>query len=206
MSAAYESAPVGGPYVEIITPTPPAMTLERAFGQSVLPGDFFNRFYPGKWDQGRRLLTDVTDEDLLHARQIARLDDVDAMMEAGFRRASSKQDQRRFYRPTNDQVLYVWLRDKGVCRYCKDNSAPDYFEPDHYTPFAGGGPTVTHNLVCACHTCNRAKNQNSGPGFDRLAAHPDFRKLRAALYGYYERKPYDMNDVTAANAIMYPRG
>ena len=50
-------------------------------------------------------------------------------------------------------------RDNYTCVYCGNNSGP--FDVDHIFPKSRGGDDCFSNLVCACQTCNRSKNNRT---------------------------------------------
>lgn len=55
----------------------------------------------------------------------------------------------------------VWLRDKGRCQYCGNQTRRDIATYDHVTPRAQGGKTTWENIVIACVDCNQRKRDRS---------------------------------------------
>jgi len=51
----------------------------------------------------------------------------------------------------------IYLRDEGVCVYCKEQPGTDC---DHVIPASHDGPTIPENLVLACSACNGAKSNS----------------------------------------------
>jgi hypothetical protein len=52
----------------------------------------------------------------------------------------------------------VLCRDNFRCRYCGRPAAEALLEVDHLTPQSAGGGDALDNLVTACGSCNRGKN------------------------------------------------
>lgn len=52
---------------------------------------------------------------------------------------------------------YVWIRDGGICIYCKDAVGEHV---DHVFPVAKGGKNIRGNLVLACLACNVKKRHH----------------------------------------------
>jgi len=51
----------------------------------------------------------------------------------------------------------VWLRDAGLCQYCRKKLRMDEFTYDHVIPKSEGGQTRWSNIVVACVPCNHRK-------------------------------------------------
>lgn len=52
---------------------------------------------------------------------------------------------------------YVWIRDEGLCVYCKSDM---YLQYDHVIPVSYGGPAIQENIVLACEPCNQIKTNS----------------------------------------------
>lgn len=66
----------------------------------------------------------------------------------------------------------VYQRDGGVCHYC---GAGDSWTLDHKNPSVLGGTHDEGNLVCACKSCNSAKEAR---GLDAYRSLLQFRKTK----------------------------
>ena len=53
----------------------------------------------------------------------------------------------------------ILKRDRHQCQYCERRSVP--MTLDHIIPKERNGPDSWENLVCCCHTCNRAKGNRT---------------------------------------------
>jgi hypothetical protein len=51
----------------------------------------------------------------------------------------------------------VFVRDKGLCAYCRLGLDPQNWHLDHVVPIARGGGHTRENCVAACPTCNMKK-------------------------------------------------
>jgi len=83
-----------------------------------------------------------------------------------------------FVRCTRKNVL---LRDGYQCQYCGVKCRPGAISIDHVMPRSRGGKTVWHNIVAACHACNRKKGsktpEEAGMLLLRPARRPHWREL-----------------------------
>lgn len=70
--------------------------------------------------------------------------------------------QGRNRQATHEQRVYLWLLAGGACTYCEVSLEYKKMQADHRQPFYLDGPTLVHNLACACNICNKAK----GLGYD----------------------------------------
>lgn len=64
----------------------------------------------------------------------------------------------------------VIKRAKGLCEYCRSNSAfsDSPFDVEHIIPISIGGKTVFGNLALSCHGCNLHKSSKI-QGFDVIS-------------------------------------
>jgi 5-methylcytosine-specific restriction endonuclease McrA len=51
----------------------------------------------------------------------------------------------------------VWVRDKGQCVMCGNNTKLEY---DHIIPYSQGGSNTERNIQILCQECNRKKSNN----------------------------------------------
>ncbi len=51
----------------------------------------------------------------------------------------------------------IYLRDNGMCQYCRKPVTKTAMTLDHITPRAQGGKTSWKNVVCSCNKCNEKK-------------------------------------------------
>jgi len=51
----------------------------------------------------------------------------------------------------------VWLRDKGICRYCGNPVSPEQMVLIHVIPMSQGGPNTWDNVVTGCVECSVRK-------------------------------------------------
>lgn len=61
--------------------------------------------------------------------------------------------------PLNNQTLF--RRDQHVCGYCGNTFATHDLSRDHIIPVSRGGPNMWMNVVTACHTCNKHKDDRT---------------------------------------------
>jgi 5-methylcytosine-specific restriction endonuclease McrA len=59
---------------------------------------------------------------------------------------------------TAADVQDMYQRQEGRCLYCNKDVGDDY-HVDHYIPLARGGTNLPLNIVIACPSCNKSKNQ-----------------------------------------------
>ena len=52
----------------------------------------------------------------------------------------------------------VYLRDRGICAYCRTTLSPRQATIDHLVPRSRGGPTIAANLTLSCEACNHRRN------------------------------------------------
>ena len=69
--------------------------------------------------------------------------------------------QKVFGRSIKFNRKNVWLRDKGICQYCRTKVALSEFTFDHVTPRKQGGKTQWENIVVACPSCNQRKRDRT---------------------------------------------
>ena len=69
----------------------------------------------------------------------------------------------RFVREKESNIVLsrknILKRDRHQCQYCGRRSVP--MTLDHVVPKERGGRDSWENLVCCCHTCNRAKGNRT---------------------------------------------
>lgn len=77
----------------------------------------------------------------------------------------------------------VFLRDRFVCQYCRDDYPSEQLTFDHVIPRSRGGRTTWQNVVTACQDCNLAKG-------DRLpqecGLHPSRRPYQPSTFQLQE--------------------
>ena len=61
--------------------------------------------------------------------------------------------------PLTNKALF--RRDHNLCAYCGDTFSPSSLSRDHVRPKSKGGPDIWTNVVTACETCNRHKNDRT---------------------------------------------
>lgn len=52
---------------------------------------------------------------------------------------------------------YIYIRDGGICRYCRKDLQFGQASLDHYLPRSKDGPDDVFNLVLSCKRCNKLK-------------------------------------------------
>jgi len=85
-------------------------------------------------------------------------------MQAGGSRLPGWAYQRGEQYGWENVKMYVRARDKYTCQYCGVVMPPD-LEVDHVVPRSRGGTNRPHNLVAACHECNRRKGNQTATEF-----------------------------------------
>lgn len=63
---------------------------------------------------------------------------------------------------------YIYLRDKGLCRFCGKALKFGKMSLDHYYPRSLGGPDAVFNLVCSCKNCNDKKESRIPKDWEAL--------------------------------------
>jgi len=102
-------------------------------------------------------------------------------MQAGHNLPNWKYQQGELYQEENIK-MYVRVRDKYTCQYCGEKRPPR-LEVDHIVPKSHGGATAPHNLVAACHDCNRRKGNVTAEEFGYPDIQAQARKsLREAAH------------------------
>lgn len=61
--------------------------------------------------------------------------------------------------PLTNKALF--RRDHNLCAYCKRVFSVSHLSRDHIKPRSCGGPDIWMNVVTACETCNRHKNNRT---------------------------------------------
>lgn len=61
--------------------------------------------------------------------------------------------------PLTNKALF--RRDQNLCAYCGTVFSPSILSRDHIKPRSKGGPDVWTNVVTACESCNRHKNDRT---------------------------------------------
>lgn len=72
---------------------------------------------------------------------------------------SEKQLSRLNYVPLNNKMLF--RRDRNLCGYCGRIFNTSDLTRDHITPSAQGGANTWMNIVTACETCNKHKDNRT---------------------------------------------
>lgn len=67
--------------------------------------------------------------------------------------------KKRRYAPVSRKN--IWLRDKGVCQYCKIFIPLSKMHWDHVIPLYKGGTNSWYNLCCCCYRCNQLKRNRA---------------------------------------------
>lgn len=61
--------------------------------------------------------------------------------------------------PLTNRTLF--RRDRHICAYCGIEYAPHDLSRDHIVPVSHGGPNIWMNVVTACNTCNKLKDDRT---------------------------------------------
>jgi len=61
--------------------------------------------------------------------------------------------------PRTRIVLAAFIKQKGLCPYCRHDVTPENATWEHIIPRAWGGPNVGKNIVLACEQCNALKSE-----------------------------------------------
>jgi hypothetical protein len=72
---------------------------------------------------------------------------------------SDKQHTAANRVPLSNRTLF--RRDRNVCGYCGDEFVNADLTRDHILPTSRGGPNVWMNVVTACSTCNKQKDNRT---------------------------------------------
>lgn len=65
-------------------------------------------------------------------------------------------------RANSDQLHELYIRDNGICHYCKKHCTAKINRPtsrtrDHVIPYSRGGACKLYNMVLACRECNEKR-------------------------------------------------
>jgi len=74
-------------------------------------------------------------------------------------KVNTKQYSQMTRVPLNNLTLF--RRDHHVCAYCGDSFKPHQLSRDHINPVSKGGPNNWMNVVTACHSCNKHKDNRT---------------------------------------------
>ena len=55
----------------------------------------------------------------------------------------------------------LWIRDNGICQYCRISVSPKSYEMEHVIPKSRGGNSDWCNLVVSCSSCNQKKGSRT---------------------------------------------
>ena len=66
------------------------------------------------------------------------------------------EDEPKRTKPTKALKKMVFLRDKGVCRVCKEKVDPFNFEIGHDIAHSKGGKLNLQNAILICSLCNKS--------------------------------------------------
>ena len=90
----------------------------------------------------------------------------------------------------NRRNLYV--RDNGECAYCLTKIHYRFATMDHVVPKSKGGKTTWNNIVVACVTCNRLKEnkrpEDVGLKLHKLPRQPEPVSAIKAFYSVYKSR------------------
>ncbi|MFR2779615.1 MAG: HNH endonuclease domain-containing protein [Clostridium sp.] len=120
---------------------------------------------------------------------------------------STKRNNLAIYR----QILYEEFESK-TCFYCRKQLSPDEIDVDHFIPWSFIKDDNLWNLVLACPSCNRKKNDKL-PAGDYLAAlvyrnqHLLIETHRPEMKNYQERMVryvYNWAKINGYNKIWQP--
>lgn len=74
-------------------------------------------------------------------------------------KVSEKQLAQMNRVPLSNKALF--RRDQNVCAYCGDEFTSHNLSRDHIKPTSKGGPNIWMNVVTACHSCNKRKDDRT---------------------------------------------
>lgn len=74
-------------------------------------------------------------------------------------KVTSRQLEQMNKVPLTNRTLF--RRDRQVCAYCGQEYAPSDLSRDHIIPDSRGGPNTWMNVVTACNSCNKLKDNRT---------------------------------------------
>jgi len=74
-------------------------------------------------------------------------------------KVTSHQLQQMNRIPLSNRTLF--RRDKNLCAYCGHQFSTSELSRDHVVPTSKGGPNSWTNVVTACHSCNKYKDDRT---------------------------------------------
>lgn len=98
---------------------------------------------------------------------------------------------RSYVKPSKVQLnkRNIFLRDNNRCQYCGISESE--MSIDHIIPRSRGGDNTWHNLVVACHTCNRLKADRTpeecGMVLEKIPVPPTRLMYRIKSGGQWEK-------------------
>lgn len=99
---------------------------------------------------------------------------------------SAKQMARANSVPLTNRTLFQ--RDKQICAYCGNNFKVDDLSRDHIIPTSKGGKNIWTNVVTACCSCNRVKDDRTPEGAGMQLLYVPYSPNRAEALILQNRK------------------
>jgi len=79
--------------------------------------------------------------------------------------------------PLTNRTLF--RRDQHTCAYCRKEFVSKHLSRDHVHPVSKGGPNVWTNVVTACHSCNKHKDNMLLQDIDMDLAYAPYAPTRS---------------------------